>query len=299
MSSYNGINWTLRTQSSNNNWTTICYGNGQFVIVSYGQIDSGGNIVFGGTSNVIMTSPDGINWSDRSAPNDAWINIIYANNSFLVLAQTNSYMISSDLTNWTTGTTFTRKDWRSITYYNGKYVAVASTSGNNNVMTGVENASCYNKGTKILCLIDEKEEYVEIEKLKIGDIVKTYLNGYKKIKLIGSKLTVNNTFKRENSMYDYKGNILTGGHYLLVDCIDEKIKENNTCFYYGQQNMIEDKYLLLVCDSTESVQIINDDTYEVYHFVLDGDKINYGVYIGENILSESTSEFNFYKNNFQ
>ena len=47
-----------------------------------------------------------------------------------------------------------------------------------------EAASCFNEGTKILCFKNNKEEYVPIQDLRKGDIVNTYLHGYKKIDLI-------------------------------------------------------------------------------------------------------------------
>ena len=48
---------------------------------------------------------------------------------------------------------------------------------------------CFNQGTKILCCNKNlKEEYISIENLKKGDLVKTYKHGYKKIDLIGKML---------------------------------------------------------------------------------------------------------------
>ena len=45
---------------------------------------------------------------------------------------------------------------------------------------------CFNHDTKILCLNKfSKEEYVPIQDLRKGDLVKTYLHGYKRIEMIG------------------------------------------------------------------------------------------------------------------
>jgi heat shock protein HspQ len=59
--------------------------------------------------------------------------------------------------------------------------------------------------------------------------------------------------------------------------------------------MTDDKYCLLVCDHNESIKITELKTFKIYHLVLEGEKINYCIYIENDILSESTTEKNFYK----
>ncbi len=130
--------------------------------------------------------------------------------------------------------------------------------------------------------------------MKIGDNVKTYLHGYKKIKLIGNKLIQNNPAKNYKCMYNYKGNILSGEHNLMVENIDDKIKLKNR-FYLSDKNMIDDKYCLMVCDHNESMRITELITFKIYHLVLEGKKRNYCIYIENEVLSESTTEENFNK----
>ena len=51
---------------------------------------------------------------------------------------------------------------------------------------------CFNKGTKILCLINDlKEEYVAVEKLKPGDVVKSYKHGYRRIVMVHESFLIN------------------------------------------------------------------------------------------------------------
>ena len=45
---------------------------------------------------------------------------------------------------------------------------------------------CFLEGTQVLCLVDGKEVFLPIESLKTGTLVKTRLNGYKRIELIAS-----------------------------------------------------------------------------------------------------------------
>ena len=56
--------------------------------------------------------------------------------------------------------------------------------------------ACFNKGTKILCLNKQlEEEYIPIENLRRGDLVKSYKHGYRKIDLIGENKMINNPNK--------------------------------------------------------------------------------------------------------
>ena len=58
---------------------------------------------------------------------------------------------------------------------------------------------CFKEDTKILCLNKEfQEEYIKIQDLRRGDIVKSYLHGYRKIEYIG-----------KNDMYNDPSNLLS------------------------------------------------------------------------------------------
>ena len=47
------------------------------------------------------------------------------------------------------------------------------------------NIPCFLEGSKILSLVDGTETYLPIEQIKPGTYVKTILNGYRKVELIG------------------------------------------------------------------------------------------------------------------
>jgi hypothetical protein len=112
---------------------------------------------------------------------------------------------------------------------------------------------CFNEGTKILCLNKNfEEEYISIEKLRKGDLVKSYKHGYRKIDLIGKNAMLNDPCIWSNCMYKMKKNdnngliedlIVTGGHSILVDDLLE-YKEKNDEMFGGKSQMIDDKYLL-------------------------------------------------------
>ena len=82
-----GITWTSRTSAADNEWYSICYGNGLFVAVSNT-----------GTNNRVMTSPDGNTWTSRtSAADNAWLSICYGNGLFVAvsISGTNNRVMTS------------------------------------------------------------------------------------------------------------------------------------------------------------------------------------------------------------
>ena len=162
---------------------------------------------------------------------------------------------------------------------------------------------CYNEGTTILSVIDGKEEYIPIENLRPGNLIKTYLYGLKPIDLIGKSMMLNDPSSDLKSMYIIKSFdemtddlLVTGGHYILVD----KIPENITREFYKRKIMIDDKYILLTCDYEFSKKIEEKKIYTIYMLSLKGEQERYGIYVNGGLLSESTSKKNFekHKNSF-
>ena len=178
----------------------------------------------------------------------------------------------------------------------------------NSVFIYISTASCYNEGTKILCLnTNSQEEYILIENLKKGDLVKTYKHGYKKIDLIGKKKMINNPEIWYDCMYKMKKTeknnliedlIITGGHSILVNNLGD-YKEKNDLLFLGETEKIDDKYLLLAEVSNDFVKIVNNDKYTYYHLTLENDEDRkFGIYVN-GILSETTTNFFFNYNKFE
>jgi hypothetical protein len=123
-----GISWISRTSVVDNQWYSVCYGNGLFVAVSSS-----------GTGNRVMSSPDGINWTSRtSAANNSWTSVCYGNGLFVAVASNgagNRVMSSPDGINWTIRTSAADNSWTSVCYGNGLFVAVANNGTGNRVMT--------------------------------------------------------------------------------------------------------------------------------------------------------------------
>jgi hypothetical protein len=167
----------------------------------------------------------------------------------------------------------------------------------------ISDPSCFNEGTKILCLNKNlEEEYIPIENLRKGDLVKSYKHGYRKIDLIGKNPMINNPEKWYECMYKMEKTeengliedlIVTGGHAMLVDDLAEYKEENDKKL--GTNHLIDDKYLLLSSVSNNFKKIENTNVYTYYHFILENngnDDERFGVY-ANGILTETPSKNHF------
>jgi hypothetical protein len=171
---------------------------------------------------------------------------------------------------------------------------------------------CFNKGTKILCYKNSKEQYIPVEQLKPGDLVKTYLHGYKPIYMIkkgvftlGTKGTMGMyKMKKSGSMIDDLE--MTGLHAQLIDKNDKNYKKDqekqeSEMGYYNEQSekydskkvYIDDKYRLLANHSSDFEKMCSDK-YEIYTFSLDK-KLQYGIW-ANGVLVETTSQKTLNKN---
>lgn len=173
--SADGINWTLRSVPSANDWRQVSYspelqrlvavasgGPGARAIYSNngtswsnGSINnriwagscwaSGLNkfVAVSATDGYIANSTDGITWTETAAPNTGeWTNVIWAHKLQLLIAvsgngSTQSVMTSPDGTTWTLRTTPSYYGWEYVTWSDSLNLAVAvGTQGTNqSIMT--------------------------------------------------------------------------------------------------------------------------------------------------------------------
>jgi len=187
---------------------------------------------------------------------------------------------------------------RSITMDESGYLYYNQLNGNiyrNNI------ALCFNKGTKILCMNHQLEdEYIPIEKLRIGDFVKTFKHGYRKISKVIQGKFMNNPKKWNMCMYkmaktDSNGLledlIVTGGHSILVDSLSDavllKYEEMGIPDFANQT--IDKKHLVLSCVSDEFVPMQNHNRYHYYHLLLennDDEEERFGIW-ANGVLTET------------
>ncbi len=161
-------------------------------------------------------------------------------------------------------------------------------------------AACFSENTNILCLnLDSKEEYIPVKKLKRGDLVKTYLHGYRKINIMCKGILKNNINKFRDCMYKMKKTdengliedlIITGGHSIMVDELTKEEYDKTVSIWKLDQ--VDNKYLLMAGISNKFEQIQGEKIFKYYHFSLenDGNPDNrYGVF-ANGVLVETPSE---------
>jgi hypothetical protein len=167
--------------------------------------------------------------------------------------------------------------------------------------------ACFNEGTKILCLNKNfEEEYIPIEYLKKGDLVKSYKHGYRKIDLIGKKIMINNPDRFNECMYKIlkthnneltEDLIMTGSHSILVNDLGNLEKENNRLLNTRRSQKIDDKYLLLTAMLKDAIKLENTNLYTYYNFILENngdDNERFGIW-ANGILTETPPKNMFIK----
>lgn len=119
------VTWSTPSQPfPSNRMRDITFGNGIFVIVG-----DGAN--YTSTVGQVNYSSDGITWNASNssvAPTNAWQKVIFAGGVFIATSNNGVFMRSTDAITWST-VTVPNRYWTSITYGNGKFVAISSTLG--------------------------------------------------------------------------------------------------------------------------------------------------------------------------
>jgi hypothetical protein len=153
--------------------------------------------------------------------------------------------------------------------------------------------NCFKEGTKILCLLGEEEEYIRVEELRKGTLVKTSLNGYVPVHSIGhSKLYnpanklrgLNRLYKctKENYPEVTEDVVMTGCHSILVDEseITDEIREKTRELTRDNVWVTDHKCRLMTCLDERAKPYEEEGVFNIWHFALEHfDKfMNYGVY---------------------
>jgi hypothetical protein len=165
---------------------------------------------------------------------------------------------------------------------------------------------CFLEGTNILCQVDDKELYIPIESLKPGMLVKTSLDGYKKVELIarGKMSNPGTTDRIEDRLYKCSPTAypelmndlyITGCHSILVPKLSEAQKSATTK-KLGQIFVTAGKSRLMACLDERAEPWNSEGVYTIWHVALENTnpRMNYGIY-AEGLLVESCS-IHFLKN---
>jgi len=214
-----------------------------------------------------------------------------------ILAQYGNYTIFSvgGYTTWRLASNSTGSSPQNVVYYNGDTLV-----GDGNYYL-YPSAPCFLEGSTILCEVDGVEKYVPVEELKNGTLVKTSLNGYKPVVLIGkgtienpgdNERTENRLYKCSTSKYpELKHDLyITGCHSILEFPITEKQKED-TIKHLGELFITDNKYRLIACVDERAEPWNSKGIYTIWHFALENnnESMNYGVYANGGLLVETCS----------
>jgi photosystem II stability/assembly factor-like uncharacterized protein len=273
-----GINWQVSNKST-----------GIFKSVTL----SGSNGIAAGYQNngIWFTKDYGINWAPSNISSGFFKSVSLSGIRGIAGSESNGIYITND----------GGETWTQTNIASGSINMVSINTSNKGIAASFDGFGvyygytfiCYEKNTLILVLDNKQEVYKKICELKVGDMVKTYKQGYKKIKKIKSFKYTNNNPSVKKCLYKMRGHniIVTANHGILVDKLSDQEVDEAKKFKIVIKK-IEDKYLLPACVCDNFDKIINDKEYELWHFALENDDINknYGVYITDNILSESCSE---------
>lgn len=170
----------------------------------------------------------------------------------------------------------------------------------------------YYAETKILCINENNEEvYVPIKDIRVGDYVKTYAHGNKKVTMLvwsnfrGPSQNIQQRYKYStqiSSIYCYLKSsdnnltdslVVTGSTNLLVDTIDNLNENQKKLNDYCNPviKMIDDK-ILVSCNSKSEFLIMDytPERREFYQLVLENEDENgsYGIW-ANNVLVQSCS----------
>jgi len=165
-------------------------------------------------------------------------------------------------------------------------------------------APCFNKDSKILTLNSNtnEEEYVLIQNIRKGTLVKTLRNGYVPVDMIGKTSLFNpNTkeriktrlYKLSKSNYSelFEDLILTGCHSILVDGFKNEEQKQKVIDVNGDTYVTDNKYRLPACADEKSEPFDKEGEFTIYHIALENENYysNYGIY-ANGLLVESCSK---------
>ena len=147
----------------------------------------------------------------------------------------------------------------------------------------------------------KREEYIPIERLRTGHLVKTLLHGYVPINMIGKSMIENpgnqeRIIKRlykcspDNYPELFEDLILTGCHSILVEEMTEEQKEKSIEI---STNIFitDDKYRLMACTDDNAEPYEKEGEFPIWHIALDNEDyfMNYGIF-ANGLLVESCSQ---------
>jgi surface protein len=164
-----------------------------------------------------------------------------------------------------------------------------------------QTVTCFKENTKILCLINGKDCYVTIENIRPGLLVKTSMDGYIPVDMIGHSMIYNPKNKERTLHRLYKCTpknypeltedlIITGCHSILVDDLTDYQREQSIV-HTRNIYVTDDKYRLIACLDPRAEPYTEEGDHVIWHLALENENYtwNYGIY-ANGLLVESASQ---------
>lgn len=157
---------------------------------------------------------------------------------------------------------------------------------------------CFKEDSKILT----DKGYVSVQNLRKGDLVKTLLNGFVPVYIIGKKTIHHGAFterikdqlyvcSKEEYPEVFEELVITGCHSILVDNFKSDEEKRKADEVNGRTCVTDKKYRLPACVDKRTRVYETRGDYTIYHFALENDDyfMNYGVY-ANGLLVETCSK---------
>jgi surface protein len=161
---------------------------------------------------------------------------------------------------------------------------------------------CFKEDSKILCFKNNQEQYIPIQNLRKGHLVKTLLHGYVPINMIGKTKMYNKAtnerikdqlYKCSQEQYPeiFEPLIITGCHSILVNKFKNDKEKEKTIEVNGRIFVTDKKYRLPACVDERASVYEKEGFFTIYHLALDNEdtRMNYGIY-ANGLLVETCSK---------
>ena len=158
--------------------------------------------------------------------------------------------------------------------------------------TLTQNNPCFLEGAMITCYDPESKQEIErvIQTLRKGDLVKTTMDGYKAVEVIGTSKIYNppNSMRSMHRLYrctkenypELKEDlVITGCHAILVSELSDD-ERRDLLQLQGKIYATEDYYRLIACCDKRAIPYELDGFFNIWHLALENENchFNYGIY---------------------
>lgn len=291
-----GTTWSNSNNSTNQNWNGIT------------SSADGTKLAACCNFQKIYTSTDsGVTWSNsNNSPSQRWYGIASSSDGTHLAgvgAVGGDIYISTDSgATWTISSAPSAQDWRAIAS-NSDGTKLAAVINGGTIYTGSPPPPpppypCFKEGSLILT----DAGYKPVQDLRTGDLVKTILNDFVPINMIGKSVMEHaaSDDRVKDQLYKYTQDnyseifeplVLTGCHSILIDDFDNETQKETVFKVLGDIYVTDRKYRLPACVDPRASVYETPGTYTIYHLALDNDDyyMNYGIY-ANGLLVESCSK---------